>query len=217
MGSERVFRLYLYSTTLLIVVLLGFVLLGTGILLVLQQFWLIPDWIQYMALTVVIAVGFVFSGYLAARPAKLQITNRGVRIKQRKGEARTILWGDIRKYAYYDELTLQSFKVLLRSEKTLSIIDFKWKNKTGFQSFMFEFEAGLKASPDNVATTTIERSKTFYGSRKKVVITITLFIAYVCLAAVLWAGDTFVSWNPVMMYYFWVMPVAFFIKMLKAK
>jgi len=217
MASERAFRLYLYSTALLIIVLVGLVLLGTVMLLVLQRIWSIPDWIQYVALTAVIAVAFVSSCYLAARPARLEINDRGVTIEQKKREAKTVLWEDIKKYAYYDELMLHSLKVSLRSDETLSIIDFKWNDNAGLQSFLQQFESGLNASRDRVATDTVEKSKTFYESRKKVAVTVALLVAYVCLVAVLWTRDAFGSWNPVVLYYFWVVPVAFFAKMLKAK
>jgi hypothetical protein len=217
MVSERAFRLYLYSTALLIIVLVGLVLLGTVMLLVLQRIWSIPDWIQYVALTAVIAVAFVSSCYLAARPARLEINDRGVTIEQKKRGAKTVLWEDIEKYACYDELMLHSLKVSLRSDETLSIIDFKWNDNAGLQSFLQQFESGLNASRDRVATDTVEKSKTFYESRKKVAVTVALLVAYVCLVAVLWTRDAFGSWNPVVLYYFWAVPVAFFTKMLKAK
>jgi hypothetical protein len=216
-ASERAFRLYLYSTTLLIIVLVGLVLLGTVMLLVLQHIWSIPHWIQYVALTAVIAVAFVSSCYLAARPARLQINDHGVTIEQKEREAKTVLWEDIKKYAYYDELMLHSLKVSLQSDATVSIIDFKWNDNAGFQSFLEQFESGLNASRDRVVSDTVEKSKTFYESRKKVAITVALLAAYVCLVAVLWTRDAFSSWNPVVVYYFWVVPVAFFAKMLKAK
>jgi hypothetical protein len=217
MVSERAFRLYLYSTALLIIVLVGLVLLGTVMLLVLQRIWSIPDWIQYVALTAVIAVAFVSSCYLAARPARLEINDRGVTIEQKKRGAKTVLWEDIEKYACYDELMLHSLKVSSLRNETLSIIDFKWNDNAGLQSFLQQFESGLNASRDRVAKDTVEKSKTFYESRKKVAVTVALLVAYVCLVAVLWTRDAFGSWNPVVLYYFWVVPVAFFAKMLKAK
>lgn len=217
MASERSFRLYLYSTALLIIVLVGLVLLGTVMLLVLQHIWSIPDWIQYVALTAVIVVAFVSSCYLAARPARLQINDRGVTIEQKKRDANTVLWEDIKKYACYDELMLHSLKVSLRSDETVSIIAFKWNDNAGFQSFLQQFESQLNANRDRFPTDTVEKSKTFYESRKKVAVTVALLMAYVYLVTVLWTRDAFGFWNPVVVYYFWVVPVAFFVKMLKAK
>jgi uncharacterized membrane protein len=217
MVPERTFRSYLYSTKLLIITLVGFVLLGTAILLALQRIWSIPSWIQYLALTAMIAAAFVSSCYLAARPARLQINDRGVTIEQNKKDAKTVLWEDIKRYAYYDELMLHSLKVSLRSDETVSIIDFKWNDGAGFQSFLQQFESGLNASRDRGATDTVEKAETFYGSRKKGAITVALLVAYVCLVAILWTRDAFGSCNPVVMYYFWVLPVAFFTKMLKAR
>jgi hypothetical protein len=104
----------------------------------------------------------------------------------------------------------------LRSDETVSIIDFKWNDSASFQSFLQQFESELNASHDGVATDTVEKAETFYGSRKKSAITVALLVAYVCLVATLWTRDAFGSWNPVVMYYFWVLPVAFFAKMLKA-
>jgi uncharacterized membrane protein len=217
MAPERTFRLYLYSTPLLLVVLVGLVLLGTAMLLVLQRIWSIPGWIQYLALTAVIAVAFVSSCYLAARPARLQINDHGVTIEQKKRDTKTVPWEDIERYAHYDELMLHSLKVSLQSDETVSIIDFKWNDSTGFRSFLQQFESGLNTSHDRVATDVVEKSETFYESREKIIVTVVLFVAYVCLVAVLWTRDAFDSWNPIVVYYFWVVPVAFFAKMLKAK
>jgi hypothetical protein len=216
MAPERTFRLYLYSTPLLLIALVGLVLLGTATLLVLQHVWSIPDWIQYLALTAVIAVVFVSSCYLAARPARLQINDRGMTIEQKKRDAETVPWEDIKRYAYYDELMLHSLKVSLQSDETVSIIDFKWNDSTGFRSFLQQFESGLNASRDRVATDVVEKAETFYESREKVIVTVALLVAYVYLVAVLWTRDAFGSWNPIVVYYFWVVPVAFFAKMLKA-
>jgi len=215
MVTERTFLLYLYNTTLLIIALVSMVLLGTVTLLVLQHVWFIPAWIQYIILTVSIAIAFVSSSYLAARPARFHITKHGVKIIQRKGKDRIVLWKDIKEFAYYNELVLHSFKLFLHCEKTVSIINFKWKNDADFQSFLYEFEASLNASRDGVSSTNFEKSKTIYESRKKVPITITLLFLYICLVVVLYPGDTFNSWNPVLKYYFWVVPAAFFVKMLK--
>ena len=100
MVPGRAFRLYLYSTKLLIIALVGLVLLGTAMLLALQHIWSIPHWIQYLALTAVIAAAFVSSCYLAARPTSLQINDRGVTIEQKKQDAETVLWEDIKRCAY---------------------------------------------------------------------------------------------------------------------
>jgi hypothetical protein len=145
---ERAFRLYLYSTKLLIIVLVGLVLLGTTTLLALERIWSIPSWIQYLALTAMIAVAFVSSCYLAARPARLQINDRGVTIEQKKENAETVLWEDIKRYAYYNELMLHSLKVSLRGDETVSIIDFKWNDSASFRSFLQQFESRLNASHD---------------------------------------------------------------------
>jgi hypothetical protein len=127
------------------------------------------------------------------------------------------LWKDIKKYAYYDELMLHSLKISSLRDETVSIIDFKWSDSACFQSFLQQFESGLIASRDRVTTDTVEKSKTLYKSRKKVPVTVALLVAYICLVAVLWTRDAFDPWNPVAVYYFWVVPVAFFVKMLKAK
>jgi hypothetical protein len=168
-------------------------------------------------LTAVIAVAFVSSCYLAARPARLQIDDHGVTIEQKKRDTKTVPWEDIERYAHYDELMLHSLKVSLQSDETVSIIDFKWNDSTGFRSFLQQFESGLNTSHDRVATDVVEKSETFYESREKIIVTVVLFVAYVCLVAVLWTRDAFGSWNPIVVYYFWVVPVAFFAKMLKAK
>jgi hypothetical protein len=75
----------------------------------------------------VIAVAFVSSCYLAARPARLQIHDRGVVIEQKKKDAETVPWEDIKRYAYYDELMLHSLKVSLRSHETVSMLPYWWR------------------------------------------------------------------------------------------
>jgi hypothetical protein len=213
---ERGIRLYLYSTARLILVLAGLVLLGTAAVLLLQRAWSMPDWTQYVALTAVIALAFIFSCYLAARPARLKVDDRGVTMEQKKG-AKTVLWADIRKHAYYDELLLRSHKLALSSGETVSVVDFKWNDSAGLRSFLQGFESRLDASRHGVATHSAERSETLYESRNKIPIAVAVLAAYACLVAVLWTRDAFSSWNPVALYYFWVVPAAFFTKMIKAK
>ena len=215
--SMRVFSLYLYSTKALIIALFGLVLLGTATLFGLEHIWSIPGWVQYLALTVLIVVAFVFSCYLAAKPSSVQIGDHAITIEPKRQDVKTILWEDVEAYAYYEELMLYSLKIALRSNETVSIIDFKWRDNADLQAFLGQFESRLNPGDDRTATGSVERSETFYGSKKKVVITVGLLMVYVCIVIVLRNRGAFGSWNPVWMYYFWVLPAAFFVKMLKAK
>jgi hypothetical protein len=168
-------------------------------------------------LTVWIAVAFVSSGYLAAKPASVRLDERFITIEQAGKEAETISWDEIAAYAYYEELTLYSLKVQLRGRETVSIIDFKWNDNTDPRAFLEQFESRLNASGAGTDVGSVERAGTFYRSKFKVVLSAGLLTVYVGLVIVLLSRKAFTSWNPVWTYYFWVLPTAFFFKMLKAR
>ena len=143
MPKQRLFALFLYRTKTLILTLVGFILLGTLLLVGAQYLWSISDWVQYLILTGIIIAAFVSSRYIAATPASVQIEDQEITIKQ-DGEADKIISvEEISSYAYYEELTLRSLKISLHSHKVLSIINFKWKDKTELNSFMRQFELWL--------------------------------------------------------------------------
>jgi len=216
MDQGKTFSLYLYDTKSLILTLLGGILLGTAAVFGFQSILLISAWVQYLALTVLIVAAFLASGYLAARPAVVTLGDQGISITQKDRAPREVSWEAITAYAYYEELLLYSLKISLRDHEILSIINFKWDAQEDFKAFLQQYETRLKARGDREDQDSVARSETFYGSRKKVFLTIGLFIIYVGVVVSLLSGDAFANWNPVFRYYFFVLPVAFFIKMLKA-
>ncbi|MBN2394424.1 MAG: hypothetical protein JXR84_27060 [Anaerolineae bacterium] len=217
MTDKHAFAVHLYNTKTLILTLLGIVFSGTALLLGSQHIWTIPNWIQYAFLTVLIAAAFVFSRYLSTRPARVQIGDRTIIIKQSTKPTKSISVNEIVAYAYYEELTLHSLKISLQGNETLSIINFKWDNGTDFQSFLKLFESLVQAQGDRIAAGPVSRSSTFYRSRAKVVITLGLLIAFGATVIFLYSRNAFAYWNPVSLYFFWVLPIAFFMKMWKAK
>jgi hypothetical protein len=217
MADKQTFALHLYDTKALIITLVGVISLGTMILLGVQHIWFIPNWTQYAVLTALIAVAFVVSRYLSTRSAKVQIKDQTIIIEQTTKPAKILPLQDIDAYTYYEELLLYSLKISLHSHKTLSIIDFKWGDQTDFQTFFRQFEWLMASSGNRHDVGPVVKSKTFYGSRIKLIITIVMLILYSSIAIFLSIRGVFASWNPIWTYFFWVLPTAFFIKMWRAK
>jgi hypothetical protein len=216
MTRGTTFSLYLYDTKFLLLTLLGSMLLGTAAVFGLQSILFIPAWVQYLVLTALIVVAFLASGCLAARPATVAIEDQAISITQKDRASREVSWGEITAYAYYQELLLYSLKISLHGHEMLSIINFKWSAQEDFRTFLKQFETRVKAKGEGEDQDTVARAETFYGSKKKIAITIGVFIVYVGVVVMLLIGDAFANWNPIFTYYFWVLPIAFFVKMLKA-
>ncbi len=210
------FSLYLYNTKSLILILVGGILVGTAAIFGFQSILFITAWVQYLLITVLIVVAFLASGCLAARPATVKIGDRVISIAQKDRAPREVSWEDITAYAYYEELLLYSLKISLRGNEMLSIINFKWAPQEDFKAFLQQFEARLIARGNGEDRDTVARSETFYGSKKRTIITIGVFIVYAGVVVTLLIADAFSNWNPIFRYYFWVLPAAFFVKMLKA-
>lgn len=216
MNQSKTYSLYLYDTKSLILTLLGGIFLGTAAVFALQSIISIPAWTQYLILTVLIAAAFLASGWLAAHPADVRIEDQTISITKKARPPLEVSWEDITAYAYYEELLLYSLKISLRNHEMLSIINFKWNAQENFNAFLAQFKVWLKARGDEEDQDSVARSATFYGSKKKLVLTIGIFIVYTTLVITLLIGNAFAHWNPIFSYYFWVLPIAFFIKMLKA-
>jgi hypothetical protein len=217
MFAERKFSLHIYRTKALLSVLLGLVLLGTAAIFFLQSTISVLDWIQYLLLTMLIAFSFFGSGYLAAHPIIVKIGDNEISITQNDRVPQNVSWEDIKAYAYYEELLLYSLKITLHNQEILSIINFKWNSQEEFRAFLQQLEIRLKARGDEEDDDTLTRSETFYGSRNKVILTMGIFLVYVGVVVLFLIRDIFSNWNPICRYYFWVVPMAFFVKMLKAK
>jgi hypothetical protein len=180
---------------------------GTVGLLLLQGVLPIPAGIQYILLTAWIAAAFLAAPRLATKPAEIRIRGRRIILRGKRGAERTIAADDALSYAYYKELLLYSLKINCRDKETISVINFKWNDDTDFRSFRAALE-GLLNAPS---------AETFYRSRVKIVVTLILLAVFVAAATWLLFNRGFDSWNPVAVYYFWVIPGAFFLKMWKGK
>ncbi|MBN1441043.1 MAG: hypothetical protein JW929_16685 [Anaerolineales bacterium] len=205
----------LYQTGTFLAVLIGQIVLGTAFLLLLQGFASIPQGIQYLLLTALIAAAFITSPLFAVTPAEARLAGRAFVIRPKRGGEQIIVEGDVLSYAYYQELILFSLKINLRNGETISVIRFKWGDSSDFQAFFEALETligGGAAAPG-----TGRRSATFYGSRAKRIVTFVLLAFFLAAAAALLLSGGFRMWNPVGIYYFWVLPAAFFLKMWKGK
>lgn len=217
MADKHTFALRLYDTKVLVLTLVGILSLGTMILFGFQQIWNIPRWTQFAGLTVLIAVAFIVSRCLATRPANVQIRDRTITIEQTRQPAKIISLQDIESFTYYEEILLYSLKISLASHEMLSIIDFKWGDKTDFRAFLRQFESQMSSSGDRSGAVPILGTESFYHSRVKNVITISLIVIFGFTAIFLNIKHAFDSWNPICIYFFWVLPTAFFLKMWLSK
>ncbi|MBN2555908.1 MAG: hypothetical protein JXA97_08220 [Anaerolineales bacterium] len=210
------FTLSLYSTKNLLITFLGLIVTGTLLLVGAQTIWSIPAWVQYAYLTVMIAGSFFASQALATQPADVQLIDRTIHINQR-GKSSVIPLDAVRAYAFYEELFLYSLIISMQGKETLSMIRFKWSSNTGFQSFLKQFEILVNAGEAKKEAGAVQRSETFYGPKARTSITLVLLLAYIGCVILLFRKNAFIAWNPIGVYYFWVIPVAFFIKMWRAK
>jgi hypothetical protein len=207
MNNEKKYRVLLYRSEVFLVILGSLLAAGTVGLLLLQGVLPIPAGIQYILLTAWIAAAFLAAPRLATMPAEIRIRGGKIAIRGKKGAEQTVAADDVLSYAYYKELLLYSLKINCRDKETISVINFKWNDDTDFRSFRAALE-GLLNAPS---------AETFYRSRVKIVVTLILLVVFVAAAAWLLFNRGFDSWNPVAVYYFWVIPGAFFLKMWKGK
>ena len=117
----------------------------------------------------------------------------------------------VKSYAFYAELTLFSLKIALQDGRMLSIIQFKWKEQADFQAFLAQFKVLAREVGD------IQPDRTFYRSRFKVLLTIVLLAVYLPVSVILVLRNSLSAWPAVLIYFYWVLPVLFFLKMVKAK
>lgn len=208
---KRTFALYLYRTRDFLITLGGLILLGSAALLILNSVLPLSNWMQYALLTAWITGAYFAAGCFAAKPAQVQVSEEAILIAPDKHKPKSIPWKTIKSYAYYEELTLFSLKIALLDGEILSVIQFKWREQTDFQAFLAGFEMLAGANRE------IEKAKTFYNSHIKVVLSLTLLILYIAISAILITRNSFSGWPAVSIYFYWVIPILFFLKMWKAK
>lgn len=208
---NQTYFLYRYRTRDLLIAITGLILLGTATILFLDRVLSFPNWAQYILLTLWITGAYFTAGSLTAKPAQFQMKENAIVITQGDKAPETIPLKTVKSFAFYQELGLYSLKITLDDGNMLSIIQFKWKDQRDFQAFLTQFEAIADAAGK------IEKSETFYRSRLKVIISITLLIAYIAASTLLIIRGSFSSWPALFIYFYWIFPILFFLKMLKAK
>lgn len=217
MTTDQPFTIRLYSTATFIAVLLILIVLGVLALLGAQMLWAIPALAQVAFLTAWIAASFIVTPRLSTHPATVRIAEHSITLEPRAHSPRNVKAADIESYACYEELLLHSLKITLRGGDTLSAISFKGQDRGNFDTLTHAIAAlAQSANATDGSASTLQR-KTFYASRAKVTITLILLTLFSTLSILLIIRNAFQTWNPVVTYFYWVMPLAFFIKMWRAR
>ncbi|MBN1920703.1 MAG: hypothetical protein JW892_05625 [Anaerolineae bacterium] len=217
MTQSPMLTVRLYRSVSFIASLLLLTTLGIAALLVCQRFWNIPDLAQYAFLTITIAGAFIIAPRLSTHPATVHIGGGEITIEPQGRAPYHVKAENIAGYARYEELLLYSLKVSLYSGDTLSVISFKGQDRSGFDALVNALEALPQSHDSPGATPLALERRTFYSSRAKPVITLTLLVIYTACSLTLILRGAFTSWNPVATYFYWMLPIAFFIKMWRSR
>ena len=78
MTENRTYNLFIYNSWHLVLSMVGFMLLGTGVLFIFQGVFEISAAIQYILLTLCGALVFLFSSYTAAKPITINVDDNGL-------------------------------------------------------------------------------------------------------------------------------------------
>ena len=103
MTEKRSFNLFTYNSWFMILSIIGFGVLGAGILFIFQGVLEIPAWIQYILLTLWLAEDFLFSSYAATKPTTIKVSENGLSLETDLDRT-TIPWTDIQSHNFVDEL-----------------------------------------------------------------------------------------------------------------
>jgi len=216
MPDNKTYHLFLYNSWFLIISIAGFVILGVGILYVFQGIFAIPPAVQYILLTLWIAAAFLFSSYAAAKPTAFTVDINGLSLESNL-HSTSIPWIEIQSNHFFDELLLNSLKIKLKNKETISIIDFKWRGKKEIYGLLrsihlhqTEEQVEKGVSPDN-------KIKTLSQSNIKIVLGIIFFIFFVTISSNLEDRGAFYTWNPIFIYFYWVLPLMTFFKLVFTK
>ncbi len=212
MTEKRTFQLFSYHSWFLIFSLVGFGILGAGILFIFQGILDIPNWIQYVLLTIWLAADFIFSSFAAARSVVLDLDQQGLRINNLT-LTRAYSWNDIQSFRFYDELLLNSIKIRLIDQEMISIIDFKWRGNKEIFSFLQGLNAHLGSESTEDDQKNEKKKKGFIQSNLKTILGMIFFMVYVKISLIFDEQGYFYTWNPIFLYFYWILPVFTFIKL----
>ncbi len=216
MTEKQSFNLFTYNSWILVLSIIGFGVLGAGILFIFQGVLEIPAWIQYILLTLWLAANFLFSSYAAAKPTTIKVSENGLSLETDLDRT-TIPWTDIQSHNFVDELLLNSLKIKLKNMETISIIDFKWRGNKEIYGFLQSMH--LHQAEDQMEEEIYSGNKirTFFQSNKKTILGIIFFMVYVNISSNLEDRGAFYTWNPITIYLYWVLPILTFFKLVFTK
>jgi len=215
MTENRTYNLFTYNSWFLILCLVGFAVLGIGVLLIFQGIFEIPNPVQYILLTLWLAVVFLYSSYTAAKPTSIQMDKNGLSLINNL-KTTNIPWKDIRSQNFYDELFLNSLKIKLENEEIISIIDFKWRGEKEIYGLLHSIKSHQAEEELEEVEGELDSSnkiKAFFQSNLKIILGIIFFMVYVQISLNLDDRGAFHTWNPIALYFYWVLPVLTFIKL----
>lgn len=209
MAENRTYNLFLYNSLFLIPSMVGFAILGAGVLFIFQGILEIPAAIQYILLTLWMAADFLFSSYTAAKPTRINIDENGLFLESNL-QITKIPWNDIRSHKFYNELLLNSLKIKLENKETISIIDFKWRGEKEIYGFMQSMYPHLAEEQMEEELGSSNKIKTFFRSNLKTILGIIFFMVFVNISSNLDDRGAFYTWNPIFLYFYWVLPILTF-------
>ena len=212
MTEKRTFKLFSYNSWFLIISLVGLGILGAGILFLFQGILDIPNWIQYVLLTFWLAADFIFSSFAAARSVELDLDQQGLKINN-LARTRAYSWNNIQSFRFYDELLLNSIKIRLIDQEMISIIDFKWRGNKEIYGFLEGLYAHLGSENPEDDHETEGKKQGLIQFNLKTILGMIFFMVYVNISLKFDKQGYFYTWNPIFLYFYWILPVFTFIKL----
>ena len=216
MTEKESFNLFTYNSWILVLAIIGFGVLGAGILFIFQGILEIPAWIQYILLTIWLAADFLFSSFAATKPTTIKVSENGLSLKNDLDRT-TIAWTDIQSHNFIDELLLNSLEIKLKNMETISIIDFKWRGDKEIYGFLQSLHLHQAEYQMDEEIYSGNKIKTFFQSNSKTILGIIFFMVYVNISSSLEDQGAFYTWNPIIIYFYWVLPVLTFFKLVFTK
>ncbi len=216
MTEKQSFNLFTYNSWFLVLSMIGFGFLGAVILFIFQGIFAIPAWIQYFLLTLWLAVIFLFSSYAAAKPTTIKVSESSLSLDINLKRI-TIPWTDVLTYNFSDELLINSLKIGTKNGQEISIIDFKWRGNKEIFSFLHRIQ--LHRVEHNMEEEIFSGSKIkiFLQSNIQTIFGIVFFMVYVSISSTLEDRGAFYTWNPIAIYFYWVLPILTFFKFVFTK
>jgi hypothetical protein len=216
MTEKQSFHLFTYNSWILFLSIIGFGVLGAGILFIFQGMLEIPAWIQYILLTLWLAADFLFSSYAAAKPTTIKVSENGLSLENDLDRT-AIPWTDIQSHNFVDKLLFNSLKIKLKNMETISIIDFKWRGNKEIYGFLQSMHLHQTEDQMEEEVYSGNKIKTFFQSNLKTIFGIIFFMVYVNISSNLEDRGAFYTWNPITIYLYWVLPILTFFKLVFTK